>query len=71
MARFLVPQSVAGFLIGSSGARTRAYCERSGAKVWVAGQQLADVPGMRCVPLSPHPVCCLQRTVTPALRMSS
>jgi hypothetical protein len=48
MARFLVPQPVAGFLIGSGGARMRSYCERSGAKVWVAGQQHDDVRGMRC-----------------------
>ena len=48
MARFLVPQPVAGFLIGTGGARTRQYSERSGAKVWVAGQQFVDVPGMRC-----------------------
>ncbi len=52
MARFLVPQPVAGFLIGTGGARTKQYSERSGAKVWVAGQQFVDVPGMRCVPAS-------------------
>ena len=49
MARFLVPQPVAGFLIGTGGARTKQYSERSGAKVWVAGQQFVDVPGMRYV----------------------
>ena len=51
LARFLVPQPVAGYLIGTGGARTKQYSERSGAKVWVAGQQFVDVPGMRCVPI--------------------
>ena len=48
MARFLIPQKVSGFLIGSSGARMRSYCERSGAKVWVSGQQHEDARSMRC-----------------------
>lgn len=39
LARFLVPDSLAGFLIGNKGERVASYKERSGAKVWISGPE--------------------------------
>ena len=39
LARFLVPDGFAGFLIGNKGERVDSYKERSGAKVWISGQE--------------------------------
>ena len=44
LARFLIPDSMSGFLIGNKGERVESYKERSGAKVWVSGSE-TSIPG--------------------------
>lgn len=53
LARFLVPDNMAGFLIGNKGERVVSYKERSGAKVWVSGAETSiQGAGMRMVCMS-------------------
>ena len=48
LARFLIPQTMGGFLIGEKGVRMDKYKTDSGAKVWLSGiDTIIKGPDMR------------------------